>query len=74
VLLNPRHTISLMRGPLTRTDLLKARQWRAQLEGTELPPNSIARPQVVVEMPESVRKPKVFGFTDDRTTLESESS
>jgi len=64
VLLNPRHTISLMRGPMTRSDVLRARQWRAELEGTELPPSSIARPPVMVEIPESVPKPRRFGFTD----------
>ena len=64
VLLNPRNTMSLMRGPMTRTEILKARQWRAELEGVELPPISIARPPVVVEIPESIRKRKIFGFTD----------
>ena len=62
--LNPRNTMSLMRGPMTRTEILKARQWRAELEGVELPPISIARPPVVVEIPESIRKRKIFGFTD----------
>jgi hypothetical protein len=56
--------MSLMRGPMTRTEILKARQHRAQLEGVELPPNSIARPQAMVEIPESIRKPKAFGFMD----------
>jgi len=56
--------MSLMRGPMTRTEILKARQWRAELEGVELPPISIARPPVVVEIPESIRKRKIFGFTD----------
>jgi hypothetical protein len=65
ILLHPRQTMSLMRGPMTRNEILKAREWRAQLEGVELPPNSIGRPQAMVEMPESVRKPKAFGFTDD---------
>jgi hypothetical protein len=64
VLLNPRNTMSLMRGPMTRPEILKARQWRAELEGVGLPPISIARPPVVVEMPESIRKPKMFGFMD----------
>jgi len=32
-----------MRGPMTRNEILQARQWRAQLEGIELPPNSIAK-------------------------------
>jgi hypothetical protein len=64
VLLNPRNTMSLMRGPMTRTEILKARQWRATLEGVELPPISMARPPPVVEMPESLRKPRTFGFTD----------
>lgn len=40
VVLNPRHAISLLRGPMTRTELLDARQWRASLEGVELRPNS----------------------------------
>jgi len=64
ILLHPRQTMSLMRGPMTRTEILKAREWRAQLEGVELPPNNFARPQALVEIPESVRKPKAFGFTD----------
>ena len=53
-----------MRGPMTRNEILKARQWRAAIEGAELPPNSAPQPNVVVEMPESVRKTKVFGFGD----------
>ena len=65
ILLHPRQTMSFMRGPMTRNEILRAREWRAQLEGVELPPNSVARPQAMVEMPESVRKPKAFGFTDD---------
>jgi hypothetical protein len=64
ILLHPRQTMSLMRGPMTRNEILTARQWRASLEGVELPPNSIARPTVMVEIPESLRKPKIFGFTD----------
>ena len=64
ILLHPRQTMSLMRGPMTRNEILQARQWRASLEGVELPPNSIARPTVVVEIPESIRKPKAFGFAD----------
>jgi hypothetical protein len=64
VLLNPRQTMSIMRGPMTRNEILQARQARALLEGVELPPISIARPQAVVEIPESLRKPKLFGFTD----------
>ena len=54
VLLNPRNTMSLMRGPMTRTEILKAREWRAEVDGIELPPISIARPPVVVEVPESL--------------------
>ena len=77
ILLHPRQTMSLMRGPMTRNEILRAREWRAQLEGIELPPNSVARPQAMVDdaddaqdwskdqMPESVRKPKAFGFADD---------
>ncbi len=64
VLLNPRQTMSIMRGPMTRNEILQARQARASLEGVELPPISIARPQAVVEIPESIRKPKAFAFTD----------
>ena len=64
ILLHPRQTMSLMRGPMTRGEILRAREWRAQLEGVELPPNSIARPAAVVEIPESIRKPKAFGFAD----------
>ena len=56
---------SVMRGPMTRNEILKAREWRAQLEGVELLPNSIARPPTMVDIPESNRKPKAFGFTDD---------
>ena len=64
ILLQPRQTMSLMRGPMTRNELLAAHQWRASLEGAELPPNSIPRPNVMVEIPESIRKPKAFGFAD----------
>jgi hypothetical protein len=64
ILLHPRYTMSFMRGPMTRNEILRAREWRAQLEGVELPPNSIARPIVMVEVPESVRKPKAYGFVD----------
>jgi hypothetical protein len=64
ILMRPRETMSLMRGPMTRNEILKAREWRAQLEGVELPPNSVARPQAMVEMPESVRGPKAFGFVE----------
>jgi len=49
---------------MTSNEILQARQWRASLEGIELPPNSSARPTVVVEIPESIRKPKAFGFAD----------
>ena len=49
---------------MTRKKILTARQWRAELEGVELPPISIARAPVVVEIPESLRKPKIFGFMD----------
>ena len=70
ILLRPREAMSLMRGPMTRNEILQARQWRAQLEGIELPPNSVPRPPVMVEIPESVRGPKPFGFVDaDGTTL-----
>ncbi len=64
LLLHPRETMSLMRGPMTRTEILKARQYRAELEGVELPPNSIARPQQLIEIPESIHRPKMFGFAD----------
>jgi hypothetical protein len=64
ILLHPRQTMSFMRGPMTRNEILRAREWRAQLEGIELPPNSTARPQAMVELPESVRKSKAFGFAD----------
>jgi hypothetical protein len=67
ILLHPRQTMSLMRGPMTRNEILQARQWRASLEGVDLPPNSIARPTVIVEIPESIRKPKAFGFADSDT-------
>jgi len=56
--------MSLMRGPMTRNEILQARQWRAQLEGVELPPNNIAKPTVAVELPQSVQEPKAFGFAD----------
>jgi len=64
VLLHPRQTLSLMRGPMTRSEILAARQWRASQEGVELPANSVGRPNTVVEIPESVRKAKVFDFND----------
>ena len=64
ILLHPRQTMSLMRGPMTRNEILVARQWRASVEGVELPANSVPRPNVVVEIPESIRKTKVFGFGD----------
>jgi len=60
VLLNPRNTLSLMRGPMTRSEILQARQWRATIEGIELPRNSAVPPPMTVEMPESVRQPKAF--------------
>ena len=74
ILLHPRQTMSLMRGPMTRNEILMAREQRAQLEGVELPPNSIARPQAMVDdaeewskdhIPDGIRKSKAFGFTDD---------
>jgi hypothetical protein len=64
ILLRPREAISLMHGPMTRNEILKAREWRAQLEGVELPPNSVARLQVMVDIPESIPKPKAFVFAD----------
>jgi hypothetical protein len=67
ILLHPRQTMSLMRGPMTRNEILAARKWRAALEGIELPANSIPRPTVVVQIPESTRKAKVFGFVDADT-------
>jgi DNA helicase HerA-like ATPase len=69
VLLRPRDTLSLMRGPMTRNEILQAKQWRAQLEGVELPPNSVARPPVLVEVPESVRKPRRYGFVDAKAEI-----
>jgi len=62
LLLNPRNTMSLMRGPMTRTELLQARQWRASVEGIELPRISVTPPPTEVTMPESVRKPRAFTF------------
>ena len=59
--------MTLMRGPMTRTEILRARQARAELEGVELPPISMARPQQLVEMPESIPKPKKFGFMEAET-------
>jgi hypothetical protein len=67
LLLHPRETISLLRGPMTRTEILQARQQRAALEGVELPPISMARPPTIVEIPESLRKPKLYGFADAST-------
>jgi hypothetical protein len=67
LLLNPRQTMSFMCGPMTRTELLHAREWRAQLEGVEQPPNNTAPPPVVVQVPESIREPLVFGFVDANT-------
>ena len=64
VLLRPREAMTLMRGPMTRNDILQARQWRAALEGVDLPPISLGRPNVIVDIPESIRNPKIFGFTD----------
>jgi hypothetical protein len=49
---------------MTRNEILRARQWRAAIEGVELPVDSAPRPNVVVEIPESVRKAKGFGFGD----------
>jgi hypothetical protein len=49
ILLHPRETITLMRGPMTRNEIREARELRAQLEGVELPPNSIPRPQAMVD-------------------------
>lgn len=56
--------MSLMRGPMTRNDIVKARQWRARLQGVELPPNSVARPNLVIDIPENIPKPKLYGFAD----------
>jgi hypothetical protein len=33
ILLHPRHAMTLMLGPMTRNDIRRARQWRAELEG-----------------------------------------
>ena len=49
---------------MTRNEILVARKWRTSVEGVELPANSVPRPNVVVEIPESIRKTKVFGFGD----------
>jgi hypothetical protein len=38
ILLNPRHTMTVMRGPMTRSEILQARQRRAAVEGVQLPP------------------------------------
>jgi hypothetical protein len=35
LLLQARHTMSLMRGPMTRNEIRKAREWRAGIEGEE---------------------------------------
>jgi hypothetical protein len=35
VLLNPRHALSLMRGPMTRTEILEGRKWREGVEGID---------------------------------------
>ena len=51
-----------MRGPMTRTEILNARQRRAALEGIELPRTSVARAQSSIEVPKSVRPG--FGFVD----------
>ena len=64
VLLNPRNTLSLMRGPMTRNEILQARQWRATIKGIELPRNSAVPPPMTVEMPESVRQPRAFVFAE----------
>jgi hypothetical protein len=37
ILLNPRHTMTLMRGPMTRIEILEARRLRATTEGIALP-------------------------------------
>jgi hypothetical protein len=63
LLLNPRHTMSLMRGPMTRTGILRARQWRATIEGTELPPVSSAKPVGMVEMGDE-RAANAFEFAE----------
>ena len=54
ILLNPRHTMTVMRGPMTRGEILLARQRRAALEGVELPPISVVprpSPMVIAESP-----------------------
>src|SRR5512142_2414430 len=54
ILVRPRETLSIMRGPMTRNDILRAREWRAQLEGVELPCPSVRPPAtpVISEAPE----------------------
>ena len=64
VLLNARDTMSLMRGPMTRNEILQARQWRAAIEGVELPRISVTPPAREVEMPESVTRACGFRFAD----------
>jgi hypothetical protein len=65
ILLNPRHTLSLLRGPMTRTEILEARRWRANLEGVQLSPISVRpiRNSSVVATKEPETPPK-FGLTD----------
>jgi hypothetical protein len=64
ILLRPRQTLTMMRGPMTRTEVLEARQWRAALEGVELPRISVVPSPPAITMPDSVRQPAVFGFAD----------
>jgi hypothetical protein len=57
-LLSPRSRVRMVHdfSDISRNEILAARQWRARGEGLELPPTSSARPQILVDVPESCRR------------------
>lgn len=60
ILLNPRQTMSIMHGPMTRNEIRHARECRAKLQGMEQPKISVAMPPVPVATPESSRTPRAL--------------
>jgi hypothetical protein len=64
ILLNPRQTISVMRGPMTCNEILHARQVRAPLEGIELPRTSAMPAPMQVAILEIVPRLKALRFAD----------
>jgi hypothetical protein len=44
----------------SKIEILSVQQWRASIEGVELPSISVVPPPPEVAMPESVRRPQIF--------------